>query len=126
QRRQSERTQFGEAEAAELAAFVTAEYAAQHFLREPAIERAPLPLVVDVLEVIVEDGDVAHAVVERVGRDGAQQPGPLARVRRFPPAALPASKGKSKQVLQLATLVARQRHAAAEAKQQAQMPEAAG
>ena len=74
ERRQPERAQVAKSQTPEMPAFVAAEHAAQNLLGEPPIERPPLAFIVHVFEVVIEERDVADALLQRVGRDGAQQP----------------------------------------------------
>src|SRR5208283_466611 len=69
QRRQSHGAQTVEPDAAEMPLPVPAEHETQYLFRQPAVQPAQLRFIIDVLQVIVEDGHIAHAFLNALHGD---------------------------------------------------------
>src|SRR5205823_14945264 len=57
---QSHRPQLRETDAREISLAVAAEGSAEHFFGQPAVEFGKLTLIADVLQVVVNDGDITN------------------------------------------------------------------
>jgi len=64
QRRQAQRSQLVEAELGEMAFLVASEDQTEDFFGKPAMEQPELLEVGDVLQEIIDDGDVAHSLLD--------------------------------------------------------------
>lgn len=84
-----------------------------------------MALIIHVFEVVVENGDVAYAFLDGIRGQVDERLGTRLWIGLFPPAAF-AAKGITKQVLDIALFVARQRDASGDARQQSQIAEARG
>src|SRR6476661_1341545 len=78
------------------------------------------------LEIVIENGNVAQAFVDGFSRQCDQRRGSLLWISNFLPATAASTEGEAKQVLDLAQLVARERHSAICAKEQAEMAKLGG
>src|SRR6185295_1499920 len=107
-----------------MALLVPAKGRAQHRFCQPAIQKTQLPFVVHVLEVVVEDRNIANAPSDHLDRHLDQDLDATSRIRLPPPTAV-AAESKAKQIPDLAKLVSGESDIAAEAEQQTQMAEAA-
>ena len=125
ERRETHGAQFAEAYFSKMTLLVPAEGGAQNCFCQPAVEPAQLAFVVHVLEVVVEDRDIANAFFYDFGRQTDKNLDATPGVALPPPAAVAAER-KTKQILDLAQFVARQRNLATDAQEQSQMTESAG
>ena len=70
QRRQSHRAQASERHPLKMRFAVSApERNRENLFREPAVEQPELFFVVDVLQIVIDDGDVTHALFQRLSRN---------------------------------------------------------
>ena len=108
ERGQAQLSQGGETEFGEVAFLVSCKNQAEDFLCQPAIDGTQLCDVGYMLEVVVDDGDVANALVDSIGSDGGEASCALAWLGNWSPAATFTAKGEAKQVLDFSPLVARE------------------
>ena len=95
----------------------------EHFLRQPAVDQSQLFFIVHVLEVVINDRYRSRPPVDHIAGDFNRQLGPLQRITqslKFPPG---TTKCKTKEIADLAGLVAREPNAAIITKLQAKVPE---
>src|SRR5690242_4774048 len=105
---------------------VSAKNRSEHLFRQPAIQQTQLLVIVDMLEIVIEDGNVAQAFTDGFSRQGNERRSFLLRISDFLPAAAASAEGEAKQVLDLAQLVAREGDSAIGAKEQTEMAKLGG
>src|SRR5262249_8436958 len=108
ERRETHGAQFAEAYFSKMTLLVPAKGGAQNGFCQPAVEPAQLAFVVHVLEVVVEDRDIANAVFYDFGRQTDKNLHATPRIA-FPHPAAVAAGSKTKKNLGLSPVFARQR-----------------
>src|SRR5262249_25377361 len=125
ERRETHGAQLAEAYFSKMTLLVPAKGGAQNGFCQPAVERAQLAFVVHVLEVVVEDRDIANAFFYDFGRQTDKNLDATPRIA-FPPPAAAAGGRQTETNSERSQFVARQRNLAADAQEQSQMAESAG
>src|SRR5690242_20345077 len=104
-----------------MAFLVSAENGTQNFLGQPAIQQAQLTFVIHVLEIVIEHGHIANAVIDSFSGNLYQHlcfgPGVCGPF----PAPASTAEGEAEEILHLAQLVARKRYLAVSAEHQSEM-----
>src|SRR5580698_2020301 len=96
----------------------------KHFFRKPAVEKAELALIADVLQVVIDNGHVPHALFQRMpcGCDGKFRA--LSRIVDARELGSLAPKGVTENVADLAALVSRKPDGSIRTEFQSEMPNA--
>src|SRR5208282_4051131 len=110
ERRQSNLSQRLEAELGEITFLMPSENKTENFFSQPAIQHPQLSHVRHMLQVVVDNGHVAHAFFDGFRGNRCQRSCPLPRVSDPLPRSPFATEGKAEQILDLPPLVARERH----------------
>lgn len=98
----------------------------EDFFGEPTVEETELLLVIHVLEVVVDDGDVADALIESVFREFDGELGALTVVENAREFGTFAAKSETKEIADLAEFVAREADTAVGVEFQTEMADGAG
>src|SRR5262249_38878673 len=126
QRRQSHSAKCLETDASKMALLMSTKDQTQDFLRQPAVQLSQLVFVVHVFQIIIQNSNVTQTLIDRLLGNHDQRLGSTVRVGRTFPAAPATAKSKTKNVLDLAQLVARQGDLTSSAEQQPQMAKVGG
>src|SRR5579864_6712733 len=110
ERRESISAKFLITDLCEVSFLMASKDPTENLLGKPAIEQNQLGGVGRVLEVVVQNCDIAHATFDGLARNRNESACTLMRIGQFLPATSGAAKGKAKEILNLPLLVARQRH----------------
>ena len=85
---------------------VPAKHPAEYLLSQPSVKQSKLALVIHMLEIVIENGHIPNAFLNRFQGNGGQRLGASTRVRSFAPAAASTPKCKPEQILDLTQLIA--------------------
>ncbi len=110
QRRQAKLSERLEAQSGEMTFLVPSENKTEDFFSQPAIQHPQLSNVRHMLQVVVDNGHVAHAFFDGFRGNRCQRSCPLPRLSDPLPRSPFATEGKAEQILDLPALVACERH----------------
>jgi hypothetical protein len=103
--------------------FVAAKDQAENLLGKPAVQHPQLIGVGYVLEVVIQNRDLAHAALDCLASDRNQGTRTFAWIANLPPTAAAAPESKAEEIPDFSLLIAGQGNRTATFELQAQMPE---
>ncbi len=118
QRRQSHGAQTVEPDSPEVALLVPSKHTAQYLLGQPAVQSAQLRFIVHVLQVVVNNRNIAHALFDAFDGDFHQRLRSALGTGEFLPPPPAAPESEAKEVLNLSGFVTREGHASPRPEQQ--------